>query len=191
MVSNRWRDDERGRDENRYGRSGSSSGGSGQLRTGRDPYRTESYSVAITLREAIPAPRGGVVTRTIAVSLARMSTDSDTFNDTAAVTTTNVIAPVSVTVVDRVGNPPPSDTGMTRTGRVSMAAVLSGAAASTVRTGEVARAWAATSVATGEVRAQAIAGTKAHPVAGMVAIGTGSAAGGIARGRCALVDGRR
>jgi len=42
MANNRFRD-ERGWDEDRYGRSGSSPGGWGQRETGREPYRSESY----------------------------------------------------------------------------------------------------------------------------------------------------
>lgn len=43
MANNRWRDDERRWDENRYGRSGSSPGGWEQGETGREPYRSGSY----------------------------------------------------------------------------------------------------------------------------------------------------
>jgi len=100
----------------------------------------------VMLKEATPIMRGGALTRTMAVSSDRMSTDNVTVKDTAVVTTTSGIAPVSVTAA--------------------------------------ARAWAVTSVATGGLRA--IAGTKARTVAPMAAIGTRSAAGGIAHGtKCA------
>ena len=43
MANYRWRDDERGWDESRSGRSGSSSGGWGRGGASREPYRSESY----------------------------------------------------------------------------------------------------------------------------------------------------